>query len=163
MKKIASILVLVFAFTFVAQAQKKRKKMKGAELSVEQQTTLAVKKLTLALDLTDSQQNQIKPLIAEKIADRKANFEKRKTAKKESKKLSADERYAKENKRLDKGIAMQNDMKRILNDEQYAKFKKMKKGRKGRKGMTMKKRGMKKGKEKGKKKKKELKEKKHDN
>ena len=155
MKKIISILVLVFAFTFTTQAQKIHKKKKGAELSVEQQTTLAVKKLTLALDLTEAQQGQIKPLVAAKIADRKAHFEKRRAAKKESKKLSADERYAKANERLDKGIAMQNDMKRILNDEQYAKFKKMKKGRKG----MMKKRGMKKRKAK----KKELKEKKHDN
>ena len=140
MKKIASILILVFAFTFVAQAQKREKKMKGSKLSVEQQTTLAVKKLTLALELTDVQQRQIKPLIANKIADRKAHFEKMKTAKKEGKKLSADERYAKANERLDKEIAMQNEMKRILNDEQYAKFKKMKKGRKEK----MKKRGIKK-------------------
>ncbi|MGB0879903.1 MAG: hypothetical protein ACPGTO_05005 [Polaribacter sp.] len=155
-KKIVSILVVVFAFTLVAQAQKRGKKMKGSELSVEQQTTLAVKKLTLALDLTDAQQRQIRSLIATKITDRKAHFKKMKVAKKEGKKLSADERYAKVNEHLDKEIAMQNNMKRILNDEQYAKFKKMKKGRMGK----MKKYRMKKIKTK---KKKELKQKEHEN
>ena len=129
MKKIASILVVAIAFTFTTQAQKGPKKMKESDFSVEQQTTLAVKKLTLALDLSDAQQRQIKPVIAEKIADKKANFQNRKEGKKDRKKLSADERYAKQNQRLDKEIAMQNKMKRILNDEQYSIFKKMKKNR----------------------------------
>jgi hypothetical protein len=66
MKKIASIVLLVFAFTLTTQAQKGKKKMRAEKLSTEQQTILAVKKMTLALDLTTSQQNQLKPLIAKK-------------------------------------------------------------------------------------------------
>ena len=50
MKKIASILVLVFAFTLTTQGQKKRKD-KRPNFSVEQRTELAVKKMTLDLDL----------------------------------------------------------------------------------------------------------------
>lgn len=130
MKKIASILIVAVAFSFTTQAQKGNKKMKGSDFSMEQQTTLAVKKLTLALDLSDDQQHQIKPLIAEKINDRNTHLKKRKEVKKEGKKPSANERFAKANEYLDKEIAMQSSMKRILNDEQYAKFKKMKKNRK---------------------------------
>ena len=64
MKKIISILVLVFAVTFTTQAQKKRGERgeNGSKLTIEQHTTLAVKKMTLALDLSDKQQKQIKPL-----------------------------------------------------------------------------------------------------
>ena len=51
MRKLASILVLVFAFTLTAEAQKMRNQ-KRPKLTVEQQTDLAVKKMTLALDLT---------------------------------------------------------------------------------------------------------------
>lgn len=130
MKKLASIILLVFAFTFTVQAQKGKRKMKGEKLSTEQQTTLAVKKMTLALDLTASQQNQVRPLIAQKFTDRKAHQEKMKASKKDKKKLSADERYAKANERLDMQIAMKGKMKNILNKEQFEKFEKMNNKRK---------------------------------
>ena len=54
MRKIASVLVLVFAFTLTTQAQKKRKQMQKNPMTVEQQASLTVKKMTLHLDLTES-------------------------------------------------------------------------------------------------------------
>jgi hypothetical protein len=62
MKKLASILVLVFAFSLTTLAQNKEKR-DCVKMTTEQQTDLAVKKMTLALDLSDKQQSQIKPLI----------------------------------------------------------------------------------------------------
>ena len=62
MKKIVSLLILVVAFTFTAQAQKK-----GGKQSVEK----VLKRLTTALDLTDDQQQKIKPLLISQIEDRK--------------------------------------------------------------------------------------------
>jgi hypothetical protein len=130
MKKIASIVLLVFAFTLTAQAQKGKKKRRAEKLSTEQQTILAVKKMTLALDLTTSQQNQLKPLISKKISDRKAQYKQMKATQKERKKLSANERFAKANERLDAQIAMKRTMKNILNKEQFEKFEKTNKKRK---------------------------------
>jgi hypothetical protein len=130
MKKIASIVLLVFAFTLTAQAQKGKKKRRTEKLSTEQQTILAVKKMTLALDLTTSQQNQLKPLISKKISDRKAQYKQMKATQKERKKLSANERFAKANERLDAQIAMKRTMKNILNKEQFEKFEKTNKKRK---------------------------------
>jgi hypothetical protein len=130
MKKIASSILLVFAFTLTAQAQKGKKKMRAEKLSTEQQTILAVKKMTLALDLTTSQQNKLKPLLAKKISDRKAIYKKMKEIKKERKKLSANERFAKANERLDAQIAMKRKMKNILNKEQFEKFEQTEKKRK---------------------------------
>ncbi|WP_299063602.1 hypothetical protein [uncultured Polaribacter sp.] len=134
MKKLASILALVLAFTVSTQAQK-GKTDKRARLTTEQQTELTVKKMTLALDLSRKQQSQIKPLISNQIAERKANMEKRKEARKDKKRPTSDEIFAMQNKRLDAQIAMRNSMKDILNDEQFEKFEKMYKKRamKGRK------------------------------
>ena len=129
MKKLVTILTLVFAFTLTTQAQKKRGD-KQSKLTAEQHATLAVKKMTLALDLTEKQQKQIKPIIMAKMADRKAAMEKRKAARKNKKKPTADEMFAMKNKQLDNEILMKSKMKNILNKEQFEKFEKMQKRRK---------------------------------
>jgi len=141
MKNLATILAFVFAFTFTTQAQKQKKRShKRPQLTIEQHTNLAIKKITLDLDLSENQQNKIKPLIAAKMTERKAFMEKRKEARKERKKPTADEVYALKSKVLDNQIAMRNSMKEILNKEQFEKFEKMQKVRKMRtKKMKMKK------------------------
>ena len=128
MKNLVSILVLVFAITFTTQAQKKRGN-KHPKLTAEQHATLAIKKMTLALDLSDKQQKQIKPLIIAKMAEKKAAMEKRKTAKQKKEKPSADEIFAMKNKMLDNQILMKRKMKDILSKDQFEKFEKMKRGK----------------------------------
>ena len=128
MKKIVKIIVLVFVFTLTVQAQKK-KGNKGAKLTIEQQTTLAVKKMTLALDLSDKQQQQIKPIVMAKMTDRKDFIEKRKASKENNEKPTSDEIFAIKNKQLDHQIVMKNSIKNILNKEQFEKFEKMHKSR----------------------------------
>ena len=152
MKKIASILVLVLAVTFSTQAQKKRgeKQPQKPKFTVEQQTILAVKNMALKLDLTDKQQEQIKPLLAVKITERKAKMEKRKASKTDKKKPTSDEIFEMKLKKLDNMISMKRQMKNILNKEQFEKFEKMKKG-KERKRMAHNKMKGKKGEMKGKK------------
>lgn len=154
MKNLATILAFVFAFTFTAQAQKKRTHKKP-NLTAEQHATLAIKKMTLALDLSDKQQQQIKPILMAQIAEKKAVMEKRKEARKNKQKPTADEIYAMKNKQLDNQIKMKNKMKNILNKEQFEKFEKMAKRRKM---MAMKKKKEMMKKKKGKKKRKEIKE-----
>ena len=131
MKKIISILVLVFAVTFTTQAQKKRgeRGQKESKLTVEQHTTLAVKKMTLALDLSDKQQEQIKPLLMAKMSERKASMEKRKEARDNKVKPTAEEMYAMQVKRLDHQIIMKKNMRNILNKDQFEKFEKMQKSK----------------------------------
>lgn len=134
MKKVASILILVFAFTLTAQAQKKGKDHKqGPKFTVEQRAELAVKKMTLKLDLTDKQQDQIKPIISAQAAARKAAMESRKENREAGKKPTSDEIFAMKSKQLDNQIAFKNKMKNILTKEQFEKFEKMMKNRKGKK------------------------------
>lgn len=126
MKKAARILSLLLIFTISTNAQKREKKKEKPQFSIEQRTTLAIKKMTLALGLTSEQQVKVKPLISDKFADKKALKIKMKAAKKTKKKLTTQERFEMINKRLDKEIAFQNSMKQILTKEQFEKFLKKK-------------------------------------
>jgi protein CpxP len=128
MKKIASILVFVFAFTLTTQAQKKRKDNRP-QLSVEQHTELAVKKMTLALDLSKKQQDQIMPLIKSQATAKKEIMVKRKAMKESNSKPSTDEIFAMKSKILDDQIDMKTKMKEILKKEQFEKFEKKAKTR----------------------------------
>ncbi len=141
MKKFAILFMLALGISFATQAQKRERKMLGKNLTAEQQTNLAVKKLALALDLTEAQQRKVAPLLATQIEARKAQFEKRKQLKESEKRPTAEERYAMENKRLDAQLAFQRDLKEILTAAQYEQFKKMKKMEKG-KRMQMEKKKM---------------------
>jgi protein CpxP len=124
MKNLAPILVLVFAFTLTTIAQKKRDHQRW-QLTVEQQTELALKKMTLALDLSEKQQLQIKPLLLAKILKKKAFNTKRKEAKEGKKRPTSDALYAMKIELLEQQIAMKKSMKEILNTTQFEKFEKM--------------------------------------
>lgn len=127
MKKIITVLVLALGFTLTTHAQK-GKHHNLEQFTTAQQTELTVKKMTLKLDLTTTQQGQIKPLLADKIAKRKVMHQKRKAMKEAGKKkgkLSANERFDREMKMLDAKIAFKANMKRILNEKQYERFEKM--------------------------------------
>lgn len=129
MKKLVSLFVLVFVFTLTTQAQK-NKRGQIAQLTTEQQTDLALKKMTLALDLSEKQQKEIKPILEKQLSERKEAMEKRKEMRANGTKPTADERYEMQAKRLDDQIGMKKNMKRILNEEQFEKFEKMAKARK---------------------------------
>jgi hypothetical protein len=127
MKNIASILVFIFVFAFTIQAQKKRGYKQ--QLTINQQTSLKVKQMTLVLDLSDKQQQQVTPLLRAAIAFRQAAMKKRKEARKQKKRPSSDEIYAIKSQLLDNKISMKRNMKNILNATQFETFKKMYKQR----------------------------------
>jgi hypothetical protein len=121
MKKIGLVL-MALTLSLTVSAQKRKK---GHGFTVEQKTELALKKMTLDLDLSDRQANKIRPLLAEKINDRDSHRKNREAKKGEHKKLSSDERFKREMARLDKMIAFKANMKDILNDKQYERFEKV--------------------------------------
>jgi protein CpxP len=128
MKNIASILVFVFAFTFGTQAQKKRD-YRSTKLTIEQQTSLKVKQMTLALDLSGEQKKQVQSLLLAATTNKKAFMEKIKKARKAKKRPTSDEIYAMKSQLLDNQIAMKKGMKEILNTTQFERFEKMHKKR----------------------------------
>ena len=127
MKNIASILVLIFVFTFSIQAQKKRGYKQ--QLTINQQTSLKVKQMTLVLDLSDKQQQQVTPLLRAEIAFRQAAMEKRKEARVEKRRPTSDEIYLIKSQLLDNKITMKRSMKDILNTTQFKTFQKIHKQR----------------------------------
>ncbi|MCF7568888.1 hypothetical protein L3X37_11010 [Sabulilitoribacter arenilitoris] len=132
MKKLVIIALALFALQATAQERKrthqnKERGQKMMNLSAEEMATLQTKKMTLYLDLNESQQAKIQKLNLENATKRKAMMEARK-AKKErgnAEKPSKEERLAMVNAKLDHQIATKAKMKTILNDEQYAKWEKL--------------------------------------
>ena len=118
---------------------------KMMNLTAEEMATLQTKKMTLTLDLDEGQQNKIYKINLDNATQRKAMMAERK-AKKEAgtaEKPSKEEKLKMMNDMLDHKIAEKAKMKKILNDEQYAKWEKSqaKKGHKKRGGKDSDKKG----------------------
>ncbi|MGB5419767.1 hypothetical protein [Algibacter sp.] len=150
MKKLIIIALALVSLQAIAQEGKKEKFNKGERadkmmnLSAEDIATNQTKKMTLHLDLTESQQKQIQKINLENATKRKEMMAERKARKEsgEVKKPTPEERLKMDNARLDYKIAMKAKMKNILNEEQFAKWEKwqMQRDHKGQKGNHGKKR-----------------------
>lgn len=127
MKKIIMAILVMAGISATAQDHNmKGKRGDMKDLTPVQIATLQTKKMTLALDLNESQQAKIKTILTEDATTRKAKMEERKANKEDGKKvLTADEKYAMQNERLDHQIARKEQMKSILNTDQYEKWVKM--------------------------------------
>ncbi|WP_143057776.1 hypothetical protein [Maribacter orientalis] len=124
MKKIVMAILVMAAISVTAQDHnKKGKRGDMKDLTPEQVATLQTKKMTLALDLNESQQSKIKSILTEDAKARKSKME---AFKEESKKvMTTDEKYTRQNERLDHQIARKKEMKSILTPEQFEKYEKM--------------------------------------
>tara|TARA_R110000764_G_scaffold40071_11_gene89569 strand:- start:4 stop:459 length:456 start_codon:yes stop_codon:yes gene_type:complete len=127
MKKLVMAILIMAGITASAQDHnKKGNRGDMKDFTPEQIATIQTKKMTLALDLNDSQQAKIKQILTEDAKTRKAKMTERKASKEEGKKVvTADEKYAMANERLDHEIARKKEMKSILNDDQFEKWEKM--------------------------------------
>jgi len=137
MKKVAIAIMLLVGVASLAQRGDQHHRAGMEDISPEQMANLQTKKATLALDLTEVQQTQMKALFLEKAKVRQAKMEERKAQKEngETKKLTPEERYAKADERLDHQIAQKEKLKQILSEEQMEKWEKIKQRRgKHRKG-----------------------------
>lgn len=120
-------MILIAGFTGMAQKGPHRGDHAAMkDLTPEQVATLQTKKLTLALDLSTSQQKAIQELHIENVKRRKEKMEsgKAKNDSEERGKPSPEERYAMQNERLDHMIEVKAKMKEILSPEQYEKWQK---------------------------------------
>ncbi|MBO0355424.1 hypothetical protein J0656_15490 [Muricauda ruestringensis] len=104
----------------------KMRKGHKMDMTAEQMATLQTKHMTLALDLTEDQQNQIYKINLEKAQFGKEKWAEVKAAREsgEWEKTTPEERFEMQNARLDRQIAMQEKMRTILDTEQYETWKK---------------------------------------
>ena len=123
MKKLASI-ALVALFTISAFAQKQQRKQQGPDFTIDQMAELQTKKMTLQLDLSEQQQQQILEINTRKAVDRKQKMEARKATTATDKKPTSDEIFTKKSERMDKMIAHKAEMKKVLNETQFETWEK---------------------------------------
>ena len=124
-KVIIAALLLVGTATFAQQENKKNSKREQVEnLTPEQRNQLHLKRMTLDLGLNESQQKEMRKIIAEQSVKREAAMAERKANQEKDVKPTADQRFAKKNQMLDDEIATNAKVKKILNPDQFDKWKK---------------------------------------
>jgi len=128
MKRIAVVLVMLISIGMTAQKHDGSQMRKGSkmDLTAEEMATLQTKRMTLALDLTEAQQDKVYDIQLENAKFRKEKWNEIKKLKEsdEWKKPTSEERFKMENARLDRQIATQETMKNILDEKQYETWKK---------------------------------------
>ena len=131
MKKLALVALALITLQATAQKQsmdapRKNRAEQFQNLSAEDIAELQTKKLTLHLDLNESQQKEVQKLNLENAKAMKAKMEERKAARENgtAQTPSQEARTKMMKERLDHQIAMKAKMKEILNDVQYEKWEK---------------------------------------
>ena len=149
MKKLLIVALALFALQVTAQDKKEDRKDRKEKMEHHknmdpiEMAKINTKKMTLALDLSQDQQNKVEKLNIKNAELRKVAMEKRKALKDDDKKPTPEEKLKKENEKLDHQIATKREMKKILTPEQYEKYNKMSKKRimKGKRGKMKHKKG----------------------
>ncbi len=121
MKNLITSLILTLFISGVSVAQKHGE----FEFTPEQEVSITIKKLTLALDLTNSQQQKLTPILlkGKTFKDSLTTLEKPTTS---------EEAFVRINYVLDQKIALQDEIKDVLRSSQYDTWKEiqMRKGEK---------------------------------
>lgn len=126
MKKLFVVALLFVGLTNFAQEKKgiveRGERAEMEQLTPEQRNVLQLKKMTLDLNLTASQQKQLEPIIAEETNKREAKKTEMKARKETKKALTANEKFELKNKNLDEQIELKAKMRKILTDDQMKKW-----------------------------------------
>ncbi len=105
-KTFITILMVLVTTSLVAQ--------KKNDFTVEQQATLKTKKMTLALDLTENQQDKIYNLNVDLV-----QFMKSKKGIRKNNNTSSEEKYQHKVEMLDRRISYKAELKKVLSKSQY--------------------------------------------
>ena len=113
-------------------AQERNRKQHANEMeqfTPAQRNELQLKKLTLELDLNESQQKEMKGFIADMNSKREAHRTAMKAMKEKQTKPTSDERFAMKIKMLDEQIATKKRVEKILDPKQYEKWSELREKR----------------------------------
>ncbi|MCA0933730.1 hypothetical protein LCM02_14815 [Lutimonas saemankumensis] len=117
---IASLLLVTSIMAYGQKEGKPRQQMQ--DFTPEQQAILKTKKMALHLDLNQNQQDQLLALNRKWAKEKEAKKAELKALNKEE--MTSDQKFKHMNAMLDTQIAHQNEMKKLLNEEQYKVWKK---------------------------------------
>lgn len=123
MKKVMIIFMALTTFAITAQNTTPERKQTRKELkenfTPEQRAELYAKKMTLELDLNDSQQQKVQQLFLDMAKTKPARSE-------NGKEMTDQQKFEAKNAMLDRRIEMKKQLKEILTEEQIAKWEKSK-------------------------------------
>ncbi|MFD1293393.1 Spy/CpxP family protein refolding chaperone [Lutibacter holmesii] len=123
MKKIIGITVIAMLISLNITAQKNNKQQRNrSDFTPEQMATLKVKKMTLDLDLNDSQQKEIYAIEKTNAEERVKIRTQMRANRDNGVQLSSDEKFELQQTRLDKMIAHKAALKTILTKDQFTKW-----------------------------------------
>lgn len=132
MKKLFVLALLLVGTTLMAQERNRKQQGNDMEqFTPEQRSQLQLKQMTLNLDLNDSQQKEMKVIIADMNTKREAQRTSMKAMRAKDVKPTTDERFTMKMKMLDEKIAMKKRMEKILNPKQFEKWTALKEQHKG--------------------------------
>lgn len=105
-------------------ARGKMEKFSASELA-----SLQSKRMTLALDLTDAQENKLAELLTERIEKRRAMHQERRAQRDSTRTARPGPDFASAEARMDNEIAFRREIREILTEAQYENWKQMHSGR----------------------------------
>jgi len=122
-KSMVFIALLLVSSVLVAQPGPRKeghKKDRMENLTPEQRSEIRTKKMTLLLNLTDSQQKTAQSIVLEEEIQR----EEFKKVRENKKSLSDEEKFNQMNARLDSQIKIKRKWQALLSEEQFERFEK---------------------------------------
>lgn len=125
MKKWMMACLLLAGLSAAAQHMPRegRGRQQMQEFSADEMATLQSKQMMLALDLTSGQQQELKTVLAKRNQQRQ---QMRQAHQKDSAAMAdPQQRYQRMNERLDREIAFRQELKKILTEPQYEKWRQM--------------------------------------
>nr|PID69179.1 MAG: hypothetical protein CR989_03165 [Flavobacteriales bacterium] len=122
MKKIILSGVLIL-FVLMAFAQEKaQQERRGKQFTPEQRATLLTKKMQLHLDLSSDQYKKLLTVNTDFLNKKQMAMGNRES---DGREISKEGKFDMLNAKMDAKIAHQNEVKKILNEEQFKKYLKM--------------------------------------
>jgi len=127
MKNLVIAVLMITALNLSAQPFQKNNERPN--FTPDQIAELQTKKMTLHLELTEKQQQQILQINKKNAEERKQKMEAHKALREKGEKPSSEELFKIKSGRLDSQIANQKEMKSILTEKQFETWKKSRKHR----------------------------------
>jgi protein CpxP len=130
MKKLLLIILLCLTISGISQEKKNQFRTERVAFTSQQKAELQVKKMTLELELSAKQQQEISELLLNYQIKRQEMRMKLQSIRADNKKLTTNEKFVLKSDALDEKIAVKGEMKKILKADQFAKWEKRTKKKK---------------------------------
>ena len=126
-KKVLIAALLLIGTSFAQEKKVQTERAQMDHMTMEQKNQLRLKKMTLDLDLSTSQQKEVEKILAEQGRKKEAKIITRQNSQGAmKKKLNFEGRFVRKNQILEEQIARKGKMQKILSSKQFDKWESLK-------------------------------------